>query len=191
MLCINQYSSLSQDIRFFPSASTGWILQHTLSTVVYTSAFPNIIVTSKNSLLPAKYEVLILPKPLLQLQTQHLRFTKPEHVLSPHALSLAQPVHGHRLSTIRNTEETYNYGGIWLWVKHAPGGNSWNYVAWHRKSSLLLCLTSSPSTCYSYRHSKIAKFEIITNALSTLVRKVILHYIFSYLFLLTSKYNVK
>ena len=60
MLYFNQQSSFSQNTRFVRSTR----LNRLNTTVVYTSAFPAITVTSQTSLLPGKYEVLILLQPL-------------------------------------------------------------------------------------------------------------------------------
>jgi hypothetical protein len=39
----------------------------------------------------------------------------------------------------RRTGVTVANMAHWLWIMRATGGNLWNYVAWHRQSSLLLC----------------------------------------------------
>jgi hypothetical protein len=63
----------------------------------------------------------------------------------------------------------------WLWVKHAPGGNSWSYVTWLRQSCLQLChnlsFTPSPRSHHIgtrngqlrnyYKRTKYAYYEIL------------------------------
>jgi hypothetical protein len=68
--------------------------------------------------------------------------------------------HGHRLSSM-----------VQWWVKYVPGGNLWNYVAWHRQSNILLCHTLSFNPTTFITTKKIAKLDIITNQLNTLFRK--------------------